>query len=468
MEETRDQEPGFLFRLMFLCGICMFFVACASKPEKNFVYSPTANPSDELRILRAEMEQAESEQIAVFAPRSYTSASKSWVKAKDYQERGKSNEQVLKELANARAEFEQAKIVANRSLKALPEIADARENALIAGAAIHHRNDLQKADEKLMNNTDDFERSGSANVSQNDRSKLRQMYLELEVKGLKTTRLGDAQSMIAGAKKMGAERYAPKSYKKAQAKLANAEKIIEADRRNDALITATATDVTKEAQRLLKVTKISKQSGGSGNEPLAIQIVAQEERINRLNEDRALQAAKLEAARRATGEARRSASTASKKLSMEQNLSRIYANAQNRFAPEEADVYRQGDNLIVRLKSIRFPTGGSDIPSASFKVLNKAKDIIQEFPTSRVVVEGHTDATGSASVNQKLSQERAESVAQFLEQDLDRRSGGVEAQAPEIEAQGYGFQYPIVTNRTSEGRAQNRRVDLVIMPESAE
>ena len=85
------------------------------------------------------------------------------------------------------------------------------------------------------------------------------------------------------------------------------------------------------------------------------------------------------------------------------------------------------------------------------------KNVIEKIGSDSVVIEGHTDEIGAASVNKALSTERAKSVANFFLAD--------KVVAPEhIKSIGYGFEKPLSTNKTKEGRAQNRRVDIVIMP----
>ena len=72
------------------------------------------------------------------------------------------------------------------------------------------------------------------------------------------------------------------------------------------------------------------------------------------------------------------------------------------------------------------------------------------------MVEGHTDSTGSPGKNQELSQERAQAVASYFQ------SNGMES--GKVEAVGYGFKKPLTSNKTKAGRAQNRRVDIIITP----
>lgn len=478
-EEEKRYEPSFLFSVLFLTGIAMFFISCASKPSKQIVYEPTANAVDEIRNLQTEMDRAEAEQIAVFAPRSYPQAYKAWVKAKALQERGEPNSRVLEELGRARTYFEQARSVASRSLKALPEVADSRENALIAGAKLYHRPELDRADAKLTDLTEDFERNRTVKIRFREKVDLQQRYLDLELKGIKTTRLGDAWSALAQAKRMGAENYAPRSLASAQGKIKNAELVIETDRHNDALVTAASMDALNEARRLLKVTEISKRSGGrKGNESLALEVVQRDERLAQMNQQMAATEAqrreqeaeyqrRLQEAQRSTASAEQSAQAAASRAAAQQQMEAMYKEAQAQFTSEEADVYRQGDNLILRLKSIQFPSGRTEVPSASFRTLNKVSEVINDLQAGSVIVEGHTDSTGKPETNKRISEQRAQAVAQYLESDSQRSGTATAAEAPMIESKGLGSEFPIVSNRTKEGRAQNRRVDIIIIPEMA-
>ena len=92
----------------------------------------------------------------------------------------------------------------------------------------------------------------------------------------------------------------------------------------------------------------------------------------------------------------------------------------------------------------------------SFLVLNKVAEALKESPTLRVEISGHTDNVGVAAQNQTLSQQRAETVKTYLE------SKGVEA--ARLSAVGLGSSRPIGDNNTEAGRAQNRRVELRVLP----
>jgi OOP family OmpA-OmpF porin len=91
--------------------------------------------------------------------------------------------------------------------------------------------------------------------------------------------------------------------------------------------------------------------------------------------------------------------------------------------------------------------------------LKRASDFIKAHPNSRIIIEGHTDSVGSASSNLALSQARAESVRDYLISHFG-------ADAQRIEAKGYGEARPVEDNATPEGRMQNRRVVITLIPGS--
>jgi outer membrane protein OmpA-like peptidoglycan-associated protein len=103
-------------------------------------------------------------------------------------------------------------------------------------------------------------------------------------------------------------------------------------------------------------------------------------------------------------------------------------------------------------KTILFNTGKASLKDASKQILNDITDILKKYPESKFTVEGHTDSAGSESLNEKLSEERAKSVSDFL------IANGIDSSR--LTSKGFGESKPIANNATSAGRAQNRRVEI--------
>lgn len=120
-------------------------------------------------------------------------------------------------------------------------------------------------------------------------------------------------------------------------------------------------------------------------------------------------------------------------------------------------VARQGDNLILRMPAdVTFATNQSDIQPRFLPTLDDVARVLREYDRSVVDVIGHTDSSGGDAINQPLSERRAGSVAGYLIQQ------GV---MPErVIVQGVSSRNPIADNSTPEGRAQNRRVEILIRP----
>jgi len=120
-------------------------------------------------------------------------------------------------------------------------------------------------------------------------------------------------------------------------------------------------------------------------------------------------------------------------------------------------VTRIGDNITLNMPgNITFATDSADLNAGFYDVLSSVAIVLNEFEQTVIEVAGHTDSTGSDEYNQRLSERRAASVAAFL------RTRGV--RADRIIEIGMGEARPIATNETPEGRQQNRRVELTLVP----
>lgn len=111
---------------------------------------------------------------------------------------------------------------------------------------------------------------------------------------------------------------------------------------------------------------------------------------------------------------------------------------------------------LIMPGNITFKTDSADINSSFYPVLNSVARVLNKYSNSTVLVSGHTDSTGSAEYNLNLSRERAGSVAAYLQ--------GQGVKSSRFEVLGLGSSNPIASNDTPNGRAQNRRVEIKIIP----
>ena len=120
-------------------------------------------------------------------------------------------------------------------------------------------------------------------------------------------------------------------------------------------------------------------------------------------------------------------------------------------------VTRHGDNITLNMPgNITFGTNEATIQSNFEQVLGSVALVLKQYPKTIIEVAGHTDSTGADSYNQLLSEKRANAVAASL-----RRQG---VQDDRMVVRGYGEQHPVADNGTPQGRAQNRRVELTLVP----
>ncbi len=120
-------------------------------------------------------------------------------------------------------------------------------------------------------------------------------------------------------------------------------------------------------------------------------------------------------------------------------------------------VTRNGDNIILNMPgNITFATDSSNISADFYSVLDSVALVINEFEKTYIDIYGYTDSTGSEAYNQTLSEKRASSVARYLESQ--------QVVSQRIVTRGMGESSPVATNDTPEGRALNRRVEIVLIP----
>lgn len=138
-------------------------------------------------------------------------------------------------------------------------------------------------------------------------------------------------------------------------------------------------------------------------------------------------------------------------------MDRQEAVLRERLQGSGVQVRREGNNLyLVMPGNITFATGRAEIRADFYEVLNSVGLVLKEFNKTAIRVSGHTDSTGGDSLNQTLSEQRAESVRSYLITQS--------VAAGRIQAYGYGPRYPIASNSTDAGRQANRRVELELVP----
>lgn len=143
------------------------------------------------------------------------------------------------------------------------------------------------------------------------------------------------------------------------------------------------------------------------------------------------------------------------------SINTTFENARWQLSERDADILKNGDQLILRLKGLNFENNQALISERNIPLLTKVQNVLRTIKSSQIQIEGHTDSLGTKIGNQDLSMKRAEAVQTYLVTNNNMNSG-------QIVATGLGDTQPIATNKTSSGRALNRRVDIIINSISVE
>jgi len=116
---------------------------------------------------------------------------------------------------------------------------------------------------------------------------------------------------------------------------------------------------------------------------------------------------------------------------------------------------------MIRLQDINFDTNKATIKSESYPLIADVAKILQQYPTLQIEIGGHTDNTGKAAANEKLSADRSAAVLDYMKQNFPQLT------TSQFSSKGYGPSKPIAPNTTKLGKAKNRRVEFKVLNTSA-
>jgi outer membrane protein OmpA-like peptidoglycan-associated protein len=122
----------------------------------------------------------------------------------------------------------------------------------------------------------------------------------------------------------------------------------------------------------------------------------------------------------------------------------------------DANVRVTDEGIVISLENIQFAADSAVLRSSEFAKLDIIAEILMKYPDRDILVGGHTALAGTASARLQLSQERAAAVADYLIRKKVRT-------ADRVVIRGYGADRPVADNRTTEGMARNRRVEITIL-----
>ena len=473
-------------RLVLLGLLCCGWAAGAAAQE---------SPQTQVANADLALQHAHSEQVDVLAPRNFQRAVEALQEAKaELAKSGKPN-RIDKRLADLQQALAQATKAAAVGRVALGGALKTRQEAMNADAAKFAPEDWRRAVERFEQAATESE-SGDVKGAQRRGSESEVLFREAELAAIKGNLLNEARALIRQADDAKAGKLAPRTLEAAKHYLAQAEAEITQNRYDADLPRTLAQQAAYEARHAMYLASLIKtaQSQDQGLEALILsweeplkKIAAQVDLIARFDEsydkpmqqllehvndqrqkthnleqelgDRDGQIAGLESEIKRLedklGGVSQERIALQKRVDAQAQLRANVAKVESLFTPAEARTYRESDNVILSLTGINFPVGKSTIEASNVALMNKVQEALALFPGAAIVVEGHTDSFGSDSANLLLSQDRADAVKQYL-------IANMKLDAEKVSSVGYGETRPVATNDTAEGRARNRRIDLVI------
>jgi len=452
--------------------------------------------------LKAALDKARSEQVDALAPVNFATAVEAHDAAVKDAARGRNADKVRARVQEGEAALRRATTAAAAARQLLGSVIKAREDALTAEAPKFATQAWQKADERFRDAMRENEKNDTKNA-QRRAAEAEVLLREAELIAIKGGILDEARGLIARADEAKVGKFAPRSLQAAKRYLAEAEQEIQRNRYDVSQPRKLAAQARYEArhatylaqliERVLKE-ESDDQAGVealilSWEEPLKriateMELAAQFDKgmqapMQEINEHAGQQAqegrrlkqeladrddkltvldTQLKRLESRLGGVSEERVQLQRRVDAQERLRSSVAALEASFSADEARVVRQGDDVVLSLLGIKFPSGRSTIDSSSAALMKKVQQGLALFPGASISVEGHTDANGSDSTNLILSQDRADAVRQYL-------VGNFGLNPEKVSSVGYGEARPVATNETAAGRTRNRRIDLVIHPE---
>lgn len=464
--------------------------------------SAGASAQDELRktfmgAADAAKEAADEVDSELLSPRNYERGMDAYENAEEGLERGRNIEYVRREAKEAEDYFVQAKTASELALTALSQVMKSRQDAANARAPELSPDLWEKAQDEFGDAIRYLERGDLKRAKRLD-IEATSLYRDAELVAIKAQYLNETRRLIADAEKARVERYAPITLGDARRLLAEAEKELNENRYDTDRPRNLAKQANYQARHAIHLSEVIRDvrdkeltveqlilqweeplreiSGAAdvvpamaeGPKPLTDELVnfvdtlrSDKQGLEQEREDYLARLADMEEEVRALDErlggATEERAALIQRLQAQERVRQQFEQVERMFNNSEARVFREGNTVIMRLVGLNFESGQSALNPSNFDLLAKVEKAIDVFPQSELVVEGHTDSYGGDLSNQRLSQDRAESVKQYM-------INAMRIPSYRLIAIGYGETNPVANNETAAGRAKNRRIDIVIKP----
>ncbi len=444
------------------------------------------------------LEQARAADAELLAPATFARGREAYASAESDFARGRNIERIRSGLATATRAFTEAGEAAEIANVTLAADIKTRADAANANAATFAAELWAEAGSSFDSAARRLE-NGDIRGARSRADEAETLFRDAELTAIKAQYLSQTRALLAEAEQARVPRVAPRTYEKARSLLAEAERELNENRYDTDLPRSLAQQANYEArhaiylaglidrlraedqsledlilsyeQPLLDISAAADKAAqlDNGIEPVVTELVAYIEGLREQSAqsvrdlaDTRARVADLEEEIRDLDERLGGVSQERvalvQRLEAEERIREQFAAIENMFGRDEARVSREGNRMVIRLVGLTFQSGQDVVRPTYRPLLEKLRQAADVFPRSQLTIEGHTDSYGGDESNLALSRRRAEAVTAFMASELS-------VPAYRMSSVGYGETQPIANNDTEQGRARNRRIDVIIEPE---
>ena len=474
-----------------LLGILLLAASLAGQASNDTIRATLFGDADQARLAAID------DVAALLAPRSFERAGKSYQSAEKNLARGQKVDRIRRDLDSAVAEYRKAVTSAELAKVTFGSMIKGRNDALAAQAQLMATELWNSGEREFRDAVIELE-VGDLRGARKREAAAEADFRDAELQAIKVSMLSETRRLLKEADDKSAGRYAPTTLRTAQALLVQAERELEENRYDADLPRSLARQARYEALHAIYLAAYLRAARDrdltyedlvlewerpihaiAGAADLAAeldqgyakptaQIIEYIEnlRIERhslqqdlLEKDQRIEAMTQEIAvlDQNLGGAREERMALAQQLASQERVREQVRQVEGMFTRTEGLVFRDGNDIYIRLLGLNFEVGRAEIAPGNYPLLGKVQDALRVFPESSMVVEGHTDSHGSNETNMVLSQRRATAVRGYLANSMGLN--------PElITSVGYGETQPVANNETPEGRKRNRRIDIRIQP----
>lgn len=458
---------------------------------------PAAAQSVNFAHIQALLDSAVAMRAELLSPKNYQSGLDAFTRARNLSERKRPEKQIEMLLADAGESLRKSVRISGLIRTSFPELIAAYDSAFARNAESFAPKTWKTALRAFDNVVKKMERDDLVNARTAAEEAL-PLLRQAELETIQEIILADAKELISQAKASGAPSLAGITYRKALERLQETEKFIGENRYEERQAKRMAQEVSYHARHAIYLSRwIRDLKSDSDNwEKLILQVenyinaagstldhemkfdqgltlpqeavlasirsvLADRRRLQETLVERDTRIGKLEAEveriRSESGKYAAELGIRRQEIEKQRRFEEKIAGIRALFKPQEGSVYLEGDKIILNLPGMHFASGSHEIGKRNLNLLQRVLQAVREFPDRRIEVLGHTDSQGSERDNLELSRRRAEAVRAYLARNLN-------LPVESIGAEGKGESLPIASNDTAEGRAANRRIEIILSP----